>query len=202
MRRLRRPSACLTPNLWTTSTWMVTARLFTQSCRPVSIPLRQHPLMHQPYMLVLWRASMRSMDDNGASFFAQADQDGDNVLDLTWEINSSFTAQMGADWFKPGGMPVGLRSTHSSQQQLILAWLKDSYESAVSACDVNHDSKITWSEYVQCRPQSPSFPEQSALAVQGRQLSRLTDYVMNLFDVDGNGFIDLASSSDLGKPHS
>merc|ERR1712032_592553 len=27
------------------------------------------------------------MDDNGASFFAQADQDGDNVLDLTWEIN-------------------------------------------------------------------------------------------------------------------
>jgi len=140
-------------------------------------------------------------DADGVSDFDQADKDGDNAIDLTPGgkdgFKRNFTEEMFAEILKADGMPSGMQPSTSSEQKLLFAWLKDSYDTAVALCDADGNGKITRSEYSLCsgpadhRSKPISRPQQlAAAALQEAHMQRVAEHVMGLFDTDGNGVLD------------
>jgi len=155
-------------------------------------------------------------DADGLSDFAGADKDGDSVIDLTPGgkdgFRRNFTEEMFAEILKADGMPFGMQPSTISEQKLLFAWLKDSYDTAVAQCDADNNGKITRAEHSRCsgpadyRSQPTERPQQlAAAALQEAHYERLAKHVMGLFDTNGNDVLDgreIGGEMDRAAKHS
>lgn len=123
------------------------------------------------------------------SDFLQADKDGDGAVEIMHEWHGNLTEEIFTEITQSDETPGGLRARTGAEQKFLFAWLKNSYDNAVSQCDADKDGKITQSEYLDCMGHADP-------AIQEAHFDRLADHIMGLLDTDGNDILDVLELHD------